>query len=111
MNAKTVSHTLGPWKRNIKPATKFPIVYAGRNTHVAQVSSMGLDPETVEANLCLIMAAPDLYAGNFAALDVLRALAAERNPNLIEAVLANLRGPCSIIPQLESALAKAEGKP
>ena len=53
-------HTPGPWHRNIKPATKYPILFAGRNTHVLRIETSGLDPETVEANLCLAMAAPDL---------------------------------------------------
>jgi len=54
------NHTPGPWSRNIKPATKYPTVYAGRNTHVAYLSVSGLPPETVEANICLIAAAPEL---------------------------------------------------
>ena len=51
-----------PWHRNIKPASKYPVVYAGRNTHVASVIPDGHDEETVEANIRLISAAPDLLA-------------------------------------------------
>jgi hypothetical protein len=53
-------HTKGPWHRNIKPATKYSVVFAGRNTHVARVIVDGLTPEEVEANINLIAAAPDL---------------------------------------------------
>ncbi|MCA3573115.1 MAG: hypothetical protein IOC86_04310 [Aestuariivirga sp.] len=84
----TSQHTPGPWSRNIKPATKYPILFAGRNTHICTVSVSGLPPETVEANLLLIRAAPDmlaalesLVAGNYGqprgvtvpALDIARA--------------------------------------
>lgn len=63
--------TPGPWHRNIKPARKYPTVWAGRNTHVAAVvagaprgSGNGetMVDEEIEANIDLIAAAPDLYA-------------------------------------------------
>lgn len=44
-------HTPG----HIKPASKCPTIFAGRDTHVAQVVSSGLTPD-------LIAAAPDLLA-------------------------------------------------
>ena len=66
------THTPGPWSRNIKPATKYTVVFAGRNTHVARVVTDGLAEEEVEANIALIAAAPDLLA----ALQYLQA-----NPN------------------------------
>lgn len=53
-------HTPGPWHRNIKPASRYPTIYAGRNTHVCSVSRQ--DDETMEANLLLIRAAPDMLA-------------------------------------------------
>jgi hypothetical protein len=53
-------HTKGPWHRNIKPATKYSVVFAGRNTHVARVIVDGLTPDEVEANINLIAAAPEL---------------------------------------------------
>jgi hypothetical protein len=55
-------HTPGPWHRNIKPATRYPTIFAGRNTHVAQVVSQGIGASEVEANCNLIAAAPDLLA-------------------------------------------------
>jgi hypothetical protein len=58
----TAKHTEGPWGRNIPPASKYPVIYAGRNTHVAQVISKGLPDAEVEANANLIAAAPDLLA-------------------------------------------------
>lgn len=63
MNAK---HTPGPWHRNIKPARKYSVIFAGQNTHVAQVVSCGLAEAEIEANADLIAAAPEL-------LEVLRA--------------------------------------
>lgn len=54
-------HTKGPWHRNVSPATKYPTIFAGRNTHVARVvTDGGLTPEEVEANCDLIAAAPEL---------------------------------------------------
>jgi hypothetical protein len=52
------THTPGPWYRNIKPATKYNTVWAGRNTHVAHVTVDGLSPDEVEANIALIAKAP-----------------------------------------------------
>lgn len=57
-------HTPGGWSRNIKPASKYPIIFAGRNTHVAQVCTSGLTESEVEANCALIAAAPALLAEN-----------------------------------------------
>lgn len=54
------SFTPGPWHRNIKPASSYPIIFAGRNTHVAQVITRGLSIEEQEANTSLIASAPDL---------------------------------------------------
>jgi hypothetical protein len=67
----TTNHTPGPWGRNIKPASHYPIIYAGRNTHVAQVISRGLTDAECEANCDLIAAAPDLLAALTLAEDVL----------------------------------------
>lgn len=54
-------HTPGPWHRNIKPATKYNTVWAGRNTHVLRVVVDGLPPEQVEGNICLAAASPRLF--------------------------------------------------
>lgn len=54
-------HTEGPWSRNIPPITKYPTIYAGRNTHICVVSTRnGLSLPELEANAKLIAAAPDL---------------------------------------------------
>lgn len=53
-------YTQGGWDRNIAPAAKYPIIFAGRNTHVAQLITRGLPAEEQEANANLIAAAPDL---------------------------------------------------
>lgn len=56
----TTKHPPGGWHRNIPPASKYPVIFAGRNKHVAQVISRGLEPDEIEANANLIAAAPDL---------------------------------------------------
>lgn len=56
----TQSHTPGPWHRNIKPASKYTCVFAGRNTHVAYVATGGLSEDEIEANCNLVTAAPDM---------------------------------------------------
>ena len=61
-------HTPGPWGRNIKPARKYSVIFAGRNTHVATVCVQGFPDVEVEANLDLIVAAPFM-------LDVLKEVA------------------------------------
>ena len=68
-----MSHTPGPWHRNIKPASKYPTIFAGRNTHVAYVAAgqhgSKLPDAEIEANLVLIQHAPALLAAARAALD------------------------------------------
>jgi hypothetical protein len=53
-----IKHTPGPWHRNIKPARKYPIIFSGRNRHVAQILTDGLTDEEIEANCDLITSAP-----------------------------------------------------
>ena len=55
-------HTVGPWHRNIKPASKYTTIWSGRNKHVAHVETRGLTEAEIEANISLIAAAPDLLA-------------------------------------------------
>ena len=54
------AHTPGPWHRNIKPASRYNTVFAGRNTHVARLVVDSLPAEEIEANCNLIAAAPEL---------------------------------------------------
>jgi hypothetical protein len=49
--------SLLPWSRNIPPASKYPTIFSGTNTHVCQVVSRGLSEETVEDNCNLIVKA------------------------------------------------------
>ena len=56
----TPKYTAGPWSRNIPPARKYAIVFAGRNAHIAQICSAGLEDSEIEANCDLIAAAPDM---------------------------------------------------
>ena len=58
----TTQHTAGPWHRNIKPATHYNTIFAGRNTHVAHLAVQGKTEAEVEANCALIVAAADLLA-------------------------------------------------
>ena len=60
-------HTPGPWHRNIKPASKYPVIFAGRNMHVAVVDTHLETEDEIESNCNLIAAAPEL-------LDALRTL-------------------------------------
>lgn len=53
-------YTPNGWNRNISPASKYPIIFAGRNTHVCQMITRGLSPEEIEANADLVAAAPAL---------------------------------------------------
>jgi hypothetical protein len=53
-------HTPGPWGRNIKPGSRYPVIFSGRNTHVAVACTNGLSDEEIEANIDLIAASPDL---------------------------------------------------
>jgi hypothetical protein len=69
--------TPGEWHRNIKPATKYLTVWAGRNTHVARVVRDGLSEEAVEANISIIAQAPTLARQLIATLDDLAALKRE----------------------------------
>lgn len=62
-----MTHTPGPWNRNIKPARKYNTIYAGRNTHVAHLATSDLSDEEIESNCALITTAPEL-------LEALRAL-------------------------------------
>lgn len=58
--------TPGPWHHNIAPATKYPAIWAGRNTHVARVDT-SLPADEVEANLRAIVEVPNM-------IEALRAL-------------------------------------
>lgn len=56
------THTPGPWSRNIPPAAKYPVIFAGRNTHVAMVITNCVSADEAEANCNLIAAAPALLS-------------------------------------------------
>ena len=57
----TSKHTPGPWNRNIRAGGRYPVVYAGRNQHVATVSQQE-NKDEIEANIDLVSAAPELLA-------------------------------------------------
>jgi len=54
-------HTPGPWHRNVAPATKYCVIFAGRNEHIASIRHCK-EGDEAEANHNLITAAPDLLA-------------------------------------------------
>lgn len=58
----SMQHTPGPWHRNIKPASRYPVIFAGRNTHVAMLLKSDVTLEELEANADLIAAAPSMLA-------------------------------------------------
>jgi len=89
--------TAGRWSRNIAPATRYPTIFAGRNTHVAVVRSEGLTPEEVEANCNLITAAPDLFDAAHAAINC-----------IVE--LPQNQANSEVLKMLNAAIAKATGE-
>lgn len=86
-------HTQGPWHRNIKAKGKYPVVFAGRNQHVA-VTAQQEDSNETEANIDLIAAAPELLT-NLKQCVVCLSVIDSENP---------------AIKMAEKAIAKAEGK-
>lgn len=87
-------HTPGPWGRNIKPASRYPVIYAGRSTHVAVVTTQGLTDQELEANCDLIAAAPELLA----ALQ-----------DLVHAATHHLADGRAAVDQARAAIARATG--
>jgi hypothetical protein len=63
-----MKHTPGPWHRNIRANGHYPVVFAGRNQHVA-IATQQTDGAETEANIDLIAAAPDLLAALCAVAD------------------------------------------
>lgn len=84
--------TQGDWGRNIKPATKYNTIYAGRNTHVCHLAG-GLSTEETEANCNLIVAAPKMFETLERVLrDKERGVLTIDTCELIEGVLKKARG-------------------
>jgi len=55
------------WSRNIKPVSKYSVIYEGRNRHVCVLSTGGWSPEELERNCNIIAAAPELLEAACAA--------------------------------------------
>lgn len=83
--------TPGPWSRNIPPASKYPVVFAGRNTHVASVCAQK-DPAVQEANLRLILRAPELLDLLKTARPHLDPAGGSRLPRTIDGLIAEIEG-------------------
>jgi hypothetical protein len=94
-------HTPGPWYRNIPPATKYAVIFAGRNTHVTVLSVRGLPAEEVEANCDLIAAAPQLLAALKVAQDILIDFLTSDNADSVDS---------EKLEQIQAAITKAEGR-
>jgi hypothetical protein len=99
--------TQGRWSRNIAPASKYPVIFAGRNTHVAMVINKGLPAEEVEANCNLIAAAPDMLEALEAAYAELMYGHQEAQKKAFVHGQIALRG--SALLAIEAAIAKAKG--
>ena len=91
-------HTAGPWHQNIRPASKYPVIFAGRNKHVARVITDGLSEDEQEANCRLIAAAPELLGALKAVLEH-----ASLDPNHLHKFSPDYQ-------RAQAAIAKAEGK-
>lgn len=61
--------TSGRLGRNIRPASKYPMIFAGRNTHVAKVIATGLSESEIEANCDLIVELHNAFPSIVAALE------------------------------------------
>jgi hypothetical protein len=66
-------HTRGGWNRNIRPASHYPTIYAGRNTHIAVMKTTDIPDSELEANTDLIAAAPSLLLENTKLCELVRA--------------------------------------
>lgn len=62
-------HTPTPWSRNIQPASKYTVIFSGRNKHVAKVCIDGLSDEEIEANMSFIVRAVNSHEMLLAALE------------------------------------------
>jgi acetolactate synthase regulatory subunit len=82
--ANTPKHTPGPYHRNIRAGGRYPVIFAGRNTHVCTVSQQPTGDET-EANIDFIVIACNSFAANQARIAELEAAG-----NTLERVLGSL---------------------
>lgn len=101
------THTPGPWSRNIPPARKYCVIFAGRNTHVAQVATQGLSDEEIEANCDLIRTAPEMLAALRLSHRNVNSLI-DMHPVGGDAV--DLKALNTWADELRAAIAKAEGR-
>ena len=98
-------HTVGPWHRNIRREGRYPVVFAGRNQHVATASQQD-DPAETEANIDLISAAPELLE----ALNVI-ARASERSEKLFGGSMSEVTRVFENITRVaRAAIARATGQ-
>ena len=84
-----MTHSPLPWRRNIPPIAKYPIIYSGRNTHVCQVITQYLSVEEQEANAQLICTAVNSHQALVEALDGFRqalAMLERHDPGTADAI-------------------------
>ena len=87
-------HTSGRWSRNIKPASKYNTIFAGRNTHICYLNRQGLTENEIEGNCNLITAAPDLL---------------EACETALENLAPKYAGDHIVVKRLRAAITKAKG--
>jgi hypothetical protein len=97
-------HSPTPWHRNVRPASHYPIIFSGRNTHVCQIVSRGLTEETIEANCDFLVRAVNCHGELTAAL---KWFLRRYNAGLSEKALAQLAFVFAEV--AHAALAKAKG--
>lgn len=68
--------TQGRWGRNIAPASRYPIVYAGRCTHVVEMITRSVPASEAEANTDLVVTARNELPGILARLAAVEAIVA-----------------------------------
>lgn len=98
-------HTPGPWSRNIKANGKYPVVFAGRNQHVAVVHQQKDGAET-EANIDLVAAAPDLLAALVCAINALEG----RYPWPVAGKFTKKEACAAAVSTARAAIARAKGE-
>lgn len=96
------AHTPGPWRRNIKPASKYNTIFAGDAKHIASLSTAGMADDEMEANCNLIAAAPEL-------LEALREIADDYADRFDMTCPGTNPGIKYVVEQARAAIAKATG--
>lgn len=100
-------HTQGFLSRNIKPASKYPILFTGRNEHMFQVCTEGKSGEEIEVNLQRLMDCWNACEGiaDPSVIPLILSLIYEARPYINNSEINN-----NFETRILNALARAEGK-